>query len=297
MKSVYLLWLVLLLISIQSCNNSQPDLSSDYYWYKNTQIQLERGDQEYIIYDDALLLKADKEQLIESGDVSYLEGDNLKWGITNPNAVIKDLEHVLYRTPSYKRDDGGNMFVTHRFYVKLKDSNDISVLQDMAKQYNSEIEENDAELSLWYILRCGLRSSLNALNLANIFYESGLFSVAEPEFMGTINSDSLDYYTGNIVGVIGCSDYFDNYHKGVYVVTSKKDSILIFDKFDDVVDVEYGCYCITPVKVPYKFTYEIIDSTSTNFINYREPVTIDILPTFIDFERFNQAIIVSLSKK
>ena len=110
------------------------------------------------------------------------------------------------------------------------------------------------------------------------------------------NSDSLDYYTGNIVGAIGCSDTLDIYHKGVYIVTSTKDSILIFDKFDDVVDVQYGCYCITPVKVPYKFAYENIDSTSTNFINYREPVTTDILPAYIDFEAFNQAIIVALSK-
>ena len=37
---------------------------------------------------------------------------NLKWGITQPNAVLEDVEHVFYRTPSYKDGEGGNMFVT-----------------------------------------------------------------------------------------------------------------------------------------------------------------------------------------
>ena len=182
--------LILAFLPLICCTeNAQNSKSSDYYWYKDTKISLERGNQEYIIFDDALLLKSDKEQLVETGVVSYPEMANLNWGITKPNAVIEDVEHVLYRTISYKRDDGGFMFITHRFYVKLKDSHDLSVLQDMAKQYNAELEEED-ELSLWYILRCGLPSSLNALELANIFYESGLFSAAEPEFMGAIHPDT-----------------------------------------------------------------------------------------------------------
>ena len=181
---------ILYFISLICCiTNAQDAKSSDYFWYKDTKISLEKGNQEYIIYDDALLSNSDKEQLVESGNVSYLEMANLKWGVTKPNAVIEDSEHVLYKAPSYKTDDGDDMFITHRFYVKLKSNNDLYSLQDMANQYNAEIEKEDEDLPLWYILWCGLPSSLNALELANIFYESGLFAVSEPEFMGGFSPD------------------------------------------------------------------------------------------------------------
>lgn len=170
--------------------------AQDYYWYDGVKILLERGNQEYIIYDDSLLLESDKEKLIESGNVSYPEMVNLKWGITQPNAVLEDVEHVFYRMPSYKDGEGSNMFVTHRFYVRLKNNNDLSLLQSMAKQYNAEIEKESA-LPLWYILRCGLQSSFNALNLANLFHESGQFSVAEPEFIGGIYPTSIEQVTNN----------------------------------------------------------------------------------------------------
>lgn len=163
--------------------------AQDYYWYDGVKILLERGNQEYIIYDDSLLLESDKEKLIESGNVSYPEMANLKWGITQPNAVLEDVEHVFYRMPSYKDGEGSNMFVTHRFYVRLKNNNDLSLLQSMAKQYNAEIEKESA-LPLWYILRCGLQSSFNALELANIFYETELFAASEPEFIGGIYPDN-----------------------------------------------------------------------------------------------------------
>ena len=164
-------------------------LGQDYYWYDGTKIPLERGNQEYIIYDDSLLLESDKEKLAYCEVVSYPEMANLKWGITQPNAVLEDVEHVFYRTPSYKDGEGGNMFVTYRFYVRLKNSNDLSLLQSMAKQYNVEIEK-ESTLPLWYILRCGLPSVFNALELANKFYETELFAASEPEFIGGIYPDN-----------------------------------------------------------------------------------------------------------
>ena len=162
---------------------------ADYYWYKGNKIYLARGNQEYIIYDNSLLSKSDKEKLTYTESVSYPGYTNLKWGTTKPNAVIKDEEHVLYRTPSYKGDEEGDIFVTHRFYVKLKDKEDLSVLQNMAAQYNAEIEEEDDALPLWYILRCCLPSTYNAMELANIFYESGLFLATEPEMIGGLRHD------------------------------------------------------------------------------------------------------------
>ena len=183
-----LLFLFCALMSMQMFSESGP-LYADYYWYKGNKIYLERGNQEYIIYDNSLLSKSDKEKLTYTESVSYPGYTNLKWGTTEPNAVIEDEEHVLYRTPSYKGDEEGDIFVTHRFYVKLKDTEDLSVLQNMAAQYNAEIEEVDNALPLWYVLRCGLPSDFNAMELANIFYESGLFLATEPEMIGGLRLD------------------------------------------------------------------------------------------------------------
>ena len=72
--------------------------ADDYYWYNGEKIYLERGNQEYIIYDDALLSEIDKEKLESSQSVLEYEEPNLKWGTTKPNIVIEDLDHVLYRT-------------------------------------------------------------------------------------------------------------------------------------------------------------------------------------------------------
>ena len=156
--------------------------ADDYYWYRGEKIYLERGNQEYIIYDDALLSEIDKEKLESSQSVLYYEEPNLKWGTTKPNTVIEDLEHVLYRMPSYKYGEA-NMFVTHTFNVKLKDNNDLSILQNMAKQYNAKIVKEEP-LPMWYLLACNLPSSSNAMNIANRFYESGKFEASEPNFLG-----------------------------------------------------------------------------------------------------------------
>ena len=156
--------------------------ADDYYWNNGEKIYLERGNQEYIIYDDALLSEIDKQKLEISESDSYLEDPNLKWGITKPNTIIEDLEHVLYRMPSYTRE-GTNIFVTHSFLVKLKGSDDLPILQNMAEQYNVKIVKEEL-LPLWYLLVCNLPSSSNALDTANRFYESGKFAVSEPNFMG-----------------------------------------------------------------------------------------------------------------
>ena len=185
----FMLFFVLCSTLLISCEPINPDgdqypvvSADDYYWYKDKKIHLERGDQEFIIFDDALFSEIDKNKLEYSAIDKYLNEPNLKWGITKPNTVIEDLEHVLYRMPSYKSGES-NRFVTHTFMVKLKDSDDLSVLQNMAEQYNAEIVKEDF-LPLWYLLVCNLPSSSNAMDIANRFHESGKFEYAEPNFMG-----------------------------------------------------------------------------------------------------------------
>lgn len=205
-----------LLLSIALTISAQRQ-AQDYYWYDGAKILLERGNLEYIIYDNSLLLESDKEKLSHSENVLYPGKVNLKWGITKPNAIIEDLEHVFYRTPSYIGSEDDIVFVTHRFYVKLKQAEDFSLLQNMTKQYNVDFEQ-DVDLPLWYILTCGLPSVFNALELANIFYETKLFAASEPEFIGGyLNNDinAIDQATNNNSEIIKKKLY-----NGVLIVES-----------------------------------------------------------------------------
>lgn len=81
------------------CNsaNAQDSNYSDYYWYGDSIIELQRGNQQYIIYEDDFLQESDKEQLVNNGEVFYPEYTNLKWGTTHPDAIIEDLELLLLR--------------------------------------------------------------------------------------------------------------------------------------------------------------------------------------------------------
>ena len=124
-------------------------------------------------------------------------GSMIERGITSDKQLL-NTSSILYQTPSFHiADDTTNIFLTERFYVRLNSENDYAILINYANKYNAEIVRK-GDLGNWYILKCSLHSPHNALELANIFYESGLFSAAEPEFINAIkklcvNDTYFDY--------------------------------------------------------------------------------------------------------
>ena len=160
-----------------------------YYWYQGSKFPLVKGNLQYILFDGDLLKESDKAYLTYSGNAELEEAPNLSWGIiTQADVVFEDTEHIRYQIPSFRTEQGHkDFYVTHRFYVDLKDEKDISVLEDMADQYHVVIEGLfHTSLPTWYRLRWGVDSEYNALELANIFYESGLFKATEPEIIGAL---------------------------------------------------------------------------------------------------------------
>ncbi|MFZ4708099.1 MAG: S8 family serine peptidase, partial [Bacteroidales bacterium] len=69
------------------------------------------------------------------------------------------------------------------FYVKLKKLEDIMLLEQYAKQSNAIIVKQNDYMPTWYVLSCTKKSDKNALELANQFFESGLFQYSEPDLM------------------------------------------------------------------------------------------------------------------
>lgn len=66
------------------------------------------------------------------------------------------------------------------FYVKVLDTNDLSGLRQMVQQTNTEIVEQNEFMPQLFVIRATKHSKGDALKMANLFYESGLFVFSEP---------------------------------------------------------------------------------------------------------------------
>ncbi len=194
--------------------NAVPKLQDGYYWYNGVQISLEKNFRKMFI-----LYKADDEEsinasLIKNGltadqsgkeyilsDIQYLEGitapANLKWKIVEgaDNLEHKKLSEtvnasIIYEAPFFKSERGGELGLTNLFYVALKANNDFTRLKKLAEQYGVTILGNNRSMPLWYTLYCTKSSKFNALQMANTFYETGAFSVSQPDLMTVIKPAS-----------------------------------------------------------------------------------------------------------
>lgn len=92
-------------------------------------------------------------------------------------------EGIVYRGPAFYSQSGKELILTHIFYIKLKDVSDINMLFQMAMDYKVYVEGRNAFMPEWFVLSCDNKSNGNALEMANSFYETGLFASAEPDLM------------------------------------------------------------------------------------------------------------------
>ena len=95
---------------------------------------------------------------------------------------IKAEENIWQVLPSFT-SNGKTINISNNFYVKLKSSDDLGKLQQLALQYGVEIVGNNEFAPLWYTLSCNSTSSNNAIECANLFYLTNLFECSEPEFV------------------------------------------------------------------------------------------------------------------
>ena len=157
--------------------------SQDYYWYDDAKIHLTIGDKEYIVYEPHTTSPNNATGLLYEEDIVASNQQMLKMGIIAKGTNL-DIGRIVYRITSYiSNEDSTDVFITDKFYVKLKHPDDIQQLQQMAITYNVEILYNHT-LARWYVLGCTANTEYTALQMANIFYESGMFEACEPEFIG-----------------------------------------------------------------------------------------------------------------
>jgi len=86
-------------------------------------------------------------------------------------------------SPFFQIEEGDKIGLSNFFYVKLNELADTTLLRQMAERTNNIIIEQDMFMPLWFVMSITEKSELNALESANLFFESGLFQAAEPDLM------------------------------------------------------------------------------------------------------------------
>jgi len=180
---------------------------SDYYWYRGRKIPVSANEQKKLVIIDNQQA-ADKKTLlntpgvqVKSSSQSSTPGSLVPYKNFKPESreiaiVESDREirkmtgtAVVYEAPFYVNSAGEEAPLTDQFYVKLKNKGDVKLLEQLAKEHSVVIKGHNTFMPLWYTLGATSQSKGNALDLANVFYESGFFAASEPEFLFEIKTN------------------------------------------------------------------------------------------------------------
>ena len=124
---------------------------------------------------------------------------------------IQNEANIIKVSPTYTIQDA-RLGLSNNFYVKLFNVTDESILSDLADKYNIHVLGYNKYMPLWYTLSCTKETPMNALEAANLFFETQLFESSEPEFLYHNLQMSDDQYfsiqwglknTGQYSGTVG----------------------------------------------------------------------------------------------
>ena len=189
--------------------------ASDFYWYRGEKIYLRKvQDKSYVMFKSknanvliSSLAKAKVRLDANKIEKYQYEGtDNMGKAAKNfkdyewSELRISDKEaynypEIEYAAPYYYAEDGSTFPLTNIVYVVLKEKGDLPILEKMATKYNVEIFGRFQGRQELYALACTKDSKGNALEIANIFYESELFHIAEPAFISGKPQTADPYYS------------------------------------------------------------------------------------------------------
>ena len=95
---------------------------------------------------------------------------------------LEGIAELIYIAPYYKTDESDRDYpLTNVFNVELHTPGDVDKLEELAAQHKVNIDRKIALAYDTYVLYCTRESSGNALVMANLFYETGLFLSSAPE--------------------------------------------------------------------------------------------------------------------
>ncbi|MBI9066172.1 MAG: S8 family serine peptidase [Salinivirgaceae bacterium] len=174
---------------------------SDYYYYKGNKIYLNLDKKFLYISAENNFQKTSINDLnfkqfeLEAENVS-INGIINKWSelefeIEPSNTeyyqkinILRNNDKIDVVLPSFTSvENGERIGLSSFFYVKLKQNADLATLQTIANNKNVVIVEQNQFMPLWYTLKCTKTTIENSLEIANYFFETGLFSASVPDLL------------------------------------------------------------------------------------------------------------------
>ena len=208
-----------LAIAIGACHENADDSSTsfvatDYYWYGEEKILLQKIDGKFYIefysVDENKIREECTKKSITIYDVQAIrdwasfvdegaEGSGAKIftdlmvGFIEGSykQCVEVLSSTLYWSPFYKYESGELLKVSSKFTVILKFDTTLKQIEELAIDNAVEMIGIDKHDSNWYHLACTNHSKGNALKMANLFYDSGLFETAWPNCISGSLSGSI----------------------------------------------------------------------------------------------------------
>lgn len=195
---------------------------ADYYWLENEKIPLYKiADKFLIMYDSSdttrmydllssngidfknadetfgctsdIKTKAASKSKFANKYITTIQGDSAK--------LSAALSEAFYWTPYYQMEDGREVKIGNKFYVELKSKEDLPILENFANENGVDLLYKEDFIKNWYCLGCSKTSEGNALEMANLFHESGLFKFACPDISGVGQLTELNeplYISGDL---------------------------------------------------------------------------------------------------
>lgn len=96
---------------------------------------------------------------------------------------LNSIPTIIKAQPNFITEKGVEVGMSDYFYVKLKNSGDLKLLQKLAAESDVEIVEQNKFMPLWYTLRCTKKTVQNTLEIANDFFEAGYFASSAPDLL------------------------------------------------------------------------------------------------------------------
>jgi hypothetical protein len=115
--------------------------------------------------------------------------------------ALNENPNIIKAQPNFFNPKGVKIGMSDYFYIKLKNSNDLTLLQNLALQKNVQIVEQNQFMPLWYTLKCKKKTIGSTLEIANYFFETGNFASAVPDFLSDDLVCSNDPQFGSLWGL------------------------------------------------------------------------------------------------
>jgi hypothetical protein len=199
------IYLIICLIFTQSLNGQ------DYYYYKAEKIPIELClDKVLIRMNTTCNIAQEKINLISTIPSLRLE-QNAKMlhenmifmetvNVMNRNKynqildAIKNIDEVEHIHSFFRKKDGTELCSSNQFVVKLKANTSLFDFEELVKSTYTYIQQKDKYDPNTYILSIAKQSNRSIIEVANLFFESGLFDYSEPNFKQKANHYTNDEF-------------------------------------------------------------------------------------------------------